>query len=109
MTQCERLDGYVDGCIDGLLGALNVPAGSIHRSSSSKCTISDLEGHVALRLAKTLAELFQPLVPLEHKLSTVHSAQQPIRDVRRGAAVTQSRTTSRTTRPTAVAVALQAP
>ena len=81
LTQCERLDGYVDGFIDGLLVALDVPARNIHRSSSSKCTISDLEGHVALRLAKTLAELFQPLVPLEHKVSTVNSAQQAIRGV----------------------------
>lgn len=81
LTQCERLDGYVDGFIDGLLVALDIPARSIHRSSSAKCTISDLEGYVALRLAKILTELFQPLIPAGHKISTIHSAQKTISNV----------------------------
>lgn len=81
LTQCERLDGYVDGFIDGLLVALDVPARNIQRSSSSKCTISNLEGHVALRLATILKILFQPLVQPEHNMLPANSSQKAISDV----------------------------
>lgn len=76
----ERLDGYIDGFIDGLLVALEVPEKHIHRVSSSKCTVGELEGHVALRLAKTLTDLFQPFTELEREVTTTHPVPQTIRD-----------------------------
>lgn len=56
LTQCERLDGYVDGFIDGFLVALDIPSGKIHRSLSTKCTITDLEEDVALKLKNCLLD-----------------------------------------------------
>lgn len=79
LTQCERLDGYVDGFIDGLLAVLEVPARNIHRSSSSKCIISDLEGHTALKFEKILNELFQPFVTFDNKTQNSRSKNKTIK------------------------------
>ena len=78
LKQCERLDGYIDGFLDGLLVALEVPARNIHRSSSLKYAISDLDAHVALRLEQTLTKLFQPLARLEGRAALVHLANPQI-------------------------------
>ena len=80
LTQCERLDGYVDGFIDGLLAVLEVPAKNIHRSSSSKCIISDLEGHTALKLEKLLNGLFQPFVTFDNKIQNTLSKKTTIKN-----------------------------
>ena len=79
LSVSERLDGYLDGFIDGLLVALEVPEKHIHRISSSKCTVVELEGHVALRLAKTLADLFQPFTEIKREFTT-HPVPRTIRD-----------------------------
>ncbi|SEE97775.1 hypothetical protein [Pseudomonas deceptionensis] len=79
LAQCERLEGYIDGFIDGFLEALEIPNGQIHRSLSSKCTITDLEEHVALKLKKLLIGLFEPFIAHEHKAQHVNSEKHSIR------------------------------
>lgn len=80
LAQCERLDGYIDGFIDGFIAALEIPNGQIHRSLSSKCTITDLEEHVALKLEKLLTGLFEPLITHEHKDQNILSAKHLMRE-----------------------------
>lgn len=66
-TRCERLDGYIDGFIDGALVALEIPAADIHRTCSSKGSVVAIQSRTAAKLAKALAEIFHPLVTAEQK------------------------------------------
>ncbi|HEX4547970.1 hypothetical protein [Pseudomonas sp.] len=66
-TRCERLDGYIDGFIDGAFVALEIPATNIHRTCSSKGSVVGIQSRAAIRLAKILADIFHPLVTAEHK------------------------------------------
>lgn len=80
LTECERLDGYIDGFIDGFLVALEIPNEKIDRSLSSKCKITGLEKHVALKLKKLLVGLFQPLIIHEHKAQNTQTAKHLTRE-----------------------------
>lgn len=66
-TQCERLDGYIDGFIDGAFVALEIPAADIHRACSSKGSVVGIQSRTAVKLAKALADIFHPLVTAEQK------------------------------------------
>ncbi|WP_343177859.1 hypothetical protein [Pseudomonas sp. 4810-S13] len=66
-TRCERLDGYIDGFIDGTLVALEIPASNVHRACSSKGSVVGIQSRSAAKLGKAISEIFHPLVTAEQK------------------------------------------
>lgn len=66
-ARCERLDGYIDGFIDGAFVALEIPATNIHRTCSLKGSVIGIQARVAVKLTKILADIFHPLITAEHK------------------------------------------
>lgn len=74
-TECERLDGYIDGFMDGVLATLEIPLKDIYLMGCSKGAIKELDQQLAIKLASILAKLFLPLVTLEQEKLRTHSQQ----------------------------------
>ncbi|WP_085597441.1 MULTISPECIES: hypothetical protein [unclassified Pseudomonas] len=65
--QCERLDGFMDGFIDGALAALEIPTQSIHRFGCVTGTAKNLEESIAIKLATILSDMFRVLLKIWSK------------------------------------------
>ncbi|WP_025128606.1 hypothetical protein [Pseudomonas sp. PH1b] len=74
--QCERLDSFIDGFIDGALAALEIPTKNIYRKGCSIGTAKNLEEHVAIKLATIITDLFSPLLNIEPKSLSKEASQQ---------------------------------
>ncbi|OAE13586.1 hypothetical protein AZH11_02805, partial [Pseudomonas simiae] len=75
-TECERLDGFIDGFMDGALVALEIPLKDIYLMGCSKGAIKELDQKLAIKVASLLAKLFLPLVTLEQEKLRTHSQQR---------------------------------
>ncbi|MFL1493557.1 hypothetical protein [Pseudomonas antarctica] len=75
-ARCERLDGYIDGFIDGALVALEIPGPNIHRVCSSKGSVVGVQIIAAVKLAKILADIFFPLETDEPKKTQVSAKRR---------------------------------
>ncbi|MBM9486995.1 hypothetical protein JBE38_13775 [Pseudomonas sp. ICBG1301] len=66
-TECERLDGFINGFIDGALVALEIPLEHICLTGSSKGTVKELDQNLANKVASIVENLFLLLLAAQQK------------------------------------------
>lgn len=76
--QCERLDGFMDGFIEGALAALEIQTQNIHRTGCLIGTVKNLEESAAIKLATILSDILRLLLRIDsNNLSATKKLESP--------------------------------